>query len=53
MAEETQTPELEQIDDTLTQDDTDTLRYVLKNTRGATAVSTYNQSLALDDGEVE
>ena len=50
MAEEKQTPE---IDDTLSRDDTDTLRYVIEHTRGATAVSLYNQAEIFDDEIVE
>lgn len=46
MAEEKQTLE---IDDTLSPDDTDVLRFVLENTRGTKPVSVYNQSDFLDD----
>jgi hypothetical protein len=46
MAEEKQT---ENIDDTLSHDDTSVLRYVLEHTRGATPVSVYNQSEMFDD----
>ena len=49
MAEEKQTPE---IDDTLNHDDTSALRYVLEHTRGASAVSMYNQDPIFDDEEI-
>lgn len=46
MAEEKQTLE---IDDTLSPDDTDVLRFVLENTRGTSPVSVYNQADFSDD----
>ncbi len=46
MAEEKQTSE---INDMITQDDTDVLRFVLENTRGATPVSVYRQADFSDD----
>jgi hypothetical protein len=46
MAEEKQTFE---IDDTLSPDDTDVLRFVLENTRGTTPVSVYRQADFSDD----
>jgi hypothetical protein len=46
MAEEKQTLA---IDDTLSPDDTDVLRFVLENTRGSTPVSMYNQADFTDD----
>lgn len=52
MAEEKQTPIIDdEIRDTLTADDTDVLRYVLKNTRGIAPVSVYNQADALIEEE--
>lgn len=42
MAEEKQTPDHEQMHISL--DDIDVLRYVLKNVRGITPVSVYNQA---------
>lgn len=51
MAESTPTPE--QIDDTLNQEDTDVLRYVLETTRGVSAVSLYNQSFADEDTNID
>ncbi|MGB4761857.1 MAG: hypothetical protein WBP12_00705 [Candidatus Saccharimonas sp.] len=51
MAEEKQTPE--NIDDTLSHDDTSVLRYVLEHTRGAAPVSVYNQSEMFDFDEDE
>jgi hypothetical protein len=41
MAEEKQTFE---IDDTISPDDTDVLRFVLENTRGSSPVSVYRQA---------
>jgi hypothetical protein len=49
MAEEKQTFD---IDDTLTADDTDVLRYVLENTRGIAPVALYNQADFTDDEAV-
>ncbi len=46
MAEEKQTPE---INDMITQDDTDVLRFVLENTRGTAPVSVYRQVDFSDD----
>lgn len=52
MAEEKQTPDIEQVDDTMSRDDVDMLREVLEDThsRGIVPVSVYNQDeLAPDD----
>jgi hypothetical protein len=46
MAEEKQTFE---IDDTISPDDTDVLRFVLENTRGSSPVSVYRQADFNDD----
>lgn len=51
MNNENETPMQQDIDDTLDFDDTDALRYVLKNTKGIAPVSVYREAdyLAEDD----
>ncbi len=51
MNDENETPMQQEIDDTLDFDDTDALRYVLKNTKGIAPVSVYREAdyLAEDD----
>lgn len=51
MAEEKQTPNNEQLSDTLTSDDTDMLREVLQDShsRGISPVSVYRQADALPE----
>lgn len=51
MAEEKQTPNNEQVNDTLTSDDADMLRKVLQDThsRGISPVSVYRQADALPE----
>jgi len=52
MAEEKQTPDVEQVDDTMSRDDVDMLREVLEDahSRGIVPVSIYSQDeLAPDD----
>ncbi|AGL62281.1 MAG: hypothetical protein WAW62_03045 [Candidatus Saccharimonas aalborgensis] len=51
MNDKNETPMQQEIDDTLDFDDTDALRYVLKNTKGIAPVSVYREAdyLAEDD----